>query len=447
VAATSLVTQTTYAELLERCAAIAFSDAFPEDGTFVPKTVRGRRYWYFQARDRDGRQQRYVGPESPQLLQRIENHKQARSDERERRQMVSALVRSLGLPSPLPQIGEVVGALARAGIFRLRGVLVGTVAYQTYSAMLGAKLPGSLLQTTDVDIAQFTNVSIAVGDHTPPMIDVLKGVDTAFRKVPHTSSRGSQTSYAAKNGLRVDFVTPNEGPETDEPQDLPAFRTAAQPLRFLDFLIHAPVQAVLLHGSGILVNVPIPERYAVHKLIIALRRPAGILKRDKDIYQAQALLEVLMEKRPDELKQAWEEAYERGASWRDLLLRGMTLLATEVRDRTLKLLGRTRDILPGIDLTFDNPHARYDSRRDVVVFAGESLGGSLECAVSREALEDHFGSTDLNNSARVATFLRNRSRIESLLRTKYLTWAVEETGSVLLKSLDVEELTLSADAK
>jgi hypothetical protein len=445
--ASSLVTQTTYAELLERCAATAFSDAFPEEGTFVPKTIRGRRYWYFQVRDDQGRQQRYVGPESPELLKRIEAHKQARDDERERRQIVTALVRSLGLPSPIPEIGEVVGALARAGIFRLRGVLIGTVAYQTYSAMLGAKLPGSLLQTTDIDIAQFTNVSVAVGDHTPPMIDVLKGVDSTFRKIPHTSRRGSETGYSANNRLRVDFVTPNEGPETDNPQNLPALQTAAQPLRFLDFLIHEPVQAVLLHGPGILVTVPTPERYAVHKLIVALRRPAGIAKRDKDVYQAQALIEVLTEKRPEELKQAWEEAYDRGASWRDFLLRGMTLLAAESRDRTLKLLGRTRDILPSINLTFNNPAARYDSRRDIVVFSGESFGDSVECAVSREALEDHFGSTDLNNSARVATVLRNRSRVEPMLRTKYLTWPVEEPGAVLLKTSDVEKLTLSADAK
>src|ERR1700751_3831433 len=113
--APSLVTQTTYAELLERCAATAFSDAFPEDGTFVAKTVSGRRYWYFQVRGDDGRKQRYVGPESNELLERIESHKRARDDERERRAIVNALVRSLGLPSPIPQIGEIVKALARAG--------------------------------------------------------------------------------------------------------------------------------------------------------------------------------------------------------------------------------------------------------------------------------------------------------------------------------------------
>lgn len=445
--APSLVTQTTYAELLERCAATAFSDAFPEDGTFVAKTVSGRRYWYFQVRGDDGRKQRYVGPESNELLERIESHKQARDDERERRAIVNALVRSLGLPSPIPQIGEIVKALARAGTFRLRGVLVGTVAYQTYSAMLGAKLPGSLLQTTDIDIAQFTSVSIAIGDHTPPMIEILKEVDRTFREVPNISSNELQTTYVGKGQLRVEFLTPNEGPDDDEPQELPALQTAAQRLRFLDFLIHSPAQAVLLHGAGTLVTVPTPERYAVHKLIIAPRRPAGVSKRDKDIHQAQALITILLEKRPHELKDVWEEAYARGKRWRLFLLRGTALLEMGIRDPLLKLLGRTRNILPGMDLTFESPAPRYDSRRDVVVSVGKSLGEPVECAVSRETLEDYFETNELSNAGRVASFMRNRSKIEGLLRTKYLSSPVEEPGAVLLKTLDVEELAQAAGTK
>ncbi|MBL3684602.1 hypothetical protein F2981_18295 (plasmid) [Sinorhizobium meliloti] len=47
---------------------------------------------------------------------------------------------------------------------------------------------------------------------------------------------------------------------------------AAQPLRFLDYLIYHPIRAVLLHGAGVLVNVPAPQRYAIHKLIVASRR-------------------------------------------------------------------------------------------------------------------------------------------------------------------------------
>src|SRR5882762_1578517 len=135
--APSLIVQTTYAELLERCAAAAFVESFSEGGTFTPKTIRGRRYWYFQIASAKGRSQRYVGPESPELLERIAHHRQARGDERERRALVSTLVRSFGLPPPTPQIGDIISALARVGIFRLRSVLVGTVAYQGYSAMLG----------------------------------------------------------------------------------------------------------------------------------------------------------------------------------------------------------------------------------------------------------------------------------------------------------------------
>lgn len=332
--APSLVLQTTYAELLERCAQAAFGESFPSDGVFTPKTVRGRRYWYFQLPTKAGRGQKYVGPETPELLERIARHREAVIDERERRSLVSTLVRSFGMPQPVPEIGDILAALAKAGVFRLRGVLVGIVAYQTYSAMLGEKLPISILQTGDVDIAQFKNVSVAVGDQTPPVLDILKEADKTFRPVP-TIHGEKVTSYAAKGGLRVDFLTPNEGPDSDKPQRLPALRTDALPLRFLDFLIREPEPAVILHGPGISVNVPSPHRYAVHKLMISRRRPEGAAKRDKDMQQAEALLTLLIKKRRHELKSAWEEAYKRGKEWRRLLTEGLDNLSEAVRDDML----------------------------------------------------------------------------------------------------------------
>ncbi|MGH8317390.1 MAG: GSU2403 family nucleotidyltransferase fold protein [Steroidobacteraceae bacterium] len=437
----SLVAQTTYAELLERCAAAAFSDAFPEDGTFTSKTVSGRRYWYFQTGTAAGRFQRYVGPESAQLIEQIAHHKQARDDQRERRALVSALVRSYGFPAPLAPVGSLVAALARAGVFRLRGVLIGTVAYQCYSAMLGYKLPRALLQTIDVDIAQFTNVSVATGDSTArPMLMILQEVDRSFREVPHTAGHRFATSYMAKGGLRVDFVTPNEGPDTDVPQKLPALQTDAQPLRFLDFLIHEPSPAVLLHADGIYVQVPAPERYAVHKLILALDRPAAIAKRDKDLQQAARLLEALVERRSHDLKDAWKEAHDRGPKWRNLLLGGMRHLAPRSRDLTLKAVGRTRAIIPQIDLTFRNPLVRYDADREVVRFVGESLGSPVDCAVSREALEDHFGASHSDRKGRIEAFQKARSQIEALIRAKYLHQPVDEPESVLLATGEVTQL-------
>jgi hypothetical protein len=113
------------------------------------------------------------------------------------------------------------------------------------------------------------------------------------------------------------------------------------------------------------------------------------------------------------------------------------------RDMTLRVLRRAREIIPGIDLTFNNPRVRYDSERDVVTFIGEALGNPVNCAVSRETLEDYFDAGNRGNNARVEAFLGNRSQIERLLRTKYLSWPVEEPETVLLKTMDVEKLRTS----
>jgi hypothetical protein len=438
--ASPLVAQTTYAELLERCATAAFEETFAEEGSFTAKTLKGRRYWYFQTGTGDARTQRYVGAESPELLERIARHKEAREDERERRALVSTLVRSFNLPRPIPEIGDIISALAKAGVFRLRGVLVGTVAYQTYSAMLGVRLAIGALQTGDIDIAQFKNVSVAVEDNTPPVLEILKEVDKTFRAVPHVVDGRRVTSYAAKGGLRVDFLTPNEGGETSKPEALPALGTDAQPLRFLDYLIHDPEPAVVLHGAGIYVQVPAPARYAVHKLILSQRRPEGLAKRDKDLQQAAVLLMALTEKRPNELKFAWQEAYERGRSWRQLLTAGLGQLGASARDLMLKVIDGRRSMIAGLDLAFSNPPARYDFGRDTVTFAGDALGSTVNCAIGREALDDHFGADGLGQDGRVEQFLKNRSKIELMARTKYLSWPVEEPGTVLIKTMDVPKL-------
>jgi len=435
-----LITQTTYAELLERCRTTAFQDAFSEDGSFVPKMIKGKRYWYFQKKSAGGREQKYVGPETSELLEQITQHRQTRDDERERHTLVSTLVRSFGMPRPIKEIGDVVAALAKAGIFRLRGVLVGTVAYQVYSPMLGVRFPHAILQTEDVDIAQFQNVSVAVEELIPPVLDLLKSVDETFRPVPHMHEK-TVASYVAKGGLRVDFLTPNEGGDTDIPQPLRAFQTDAEPLRFLDFLIHEPESAVLLHNAGIYVLVPSPQRFAVHKLIVSRRRRQGAAKRDKDVKQSAALLEVLNDKTPYELKSAWEEAYRRGSTWQNLLSEGLGSISAPTRDKVLRTIELPRNIIPGLRLEFAEPVPHYDFERDMVTFIGESDKAAVRCAISREALDDNFeATTGLSNQQRLDKFRKNRSSIEAMAREKYLNWPVEEPGTVLIKTMEVPKL-------
>jgi hypothetical protein len=68
----------------------------------------------------------------------------------------------------------------------------------------------------------------------------------------------------------------------------------------------------------------------------------------------------------------------------------------------------------------------------------------VKCAISREALDDHFGSAGTSgrtNEERLETFRKNRSAIERMARHKYLSWPVEEIETVLIKTEDFPALT------
>jgi hypothetical protein len=41
--------QTTYAELTDLCSLDEFDAAFSASRNFVPATIKGRRYWYYQS--------------------------------------------------------------------------------------------------------------------------------------------------------------------------------------------------------------------------------------------------------------------------------------------------------------------------------------------------------------------------------------------------------------
>jgi hypothetical protein len=247
-------------------------------------------------------------------------------DYAERRAMVRSLV-AAGLPSPAGLVGDIAEGLWKAGLFRLRGVLVGTLAFQTYGGYLGVRMPDAATMTGDADFAQFHSVSGEVEDEVmPPILEVLRNVDASFNAIPHLTQATATTKFRNKRGFEVEFLTPNRGSDDHQgkPATMPALGgVSAEPLRFLDYLIHAPVRSVLLHKGGVPVTVPAPERYAVHKLIVAQQRrddDNGRQKARKDIQQSTLLLQALdLERRLDDLGSAWMEAWDRGQAWRDAL--------------------------------------------------------------------------------------------------------------------------------
>jgi hypothetical protein len=342
--------QTMYAELAERAQLGQMAEDFDPVGLFIKRTHQGRVYWYFRSATVGGnRHDKYVGPATPDLEQRVARHRVEKSGYKERRSLVSALIRS-GLRGPDARTGRILEALAKAGVFRMRAVLVGTAAYQTYPGLIGARLPIANAMTDDLDLAQFRGISIAIEDQVEvPFLDILRGVDPDFQPIGPIFAPGRASRFALGDRYRVDILTPMQGPSDDSPVALPALQADAQPLRYLDFLIYREVQAVSLWGAGIPVNVPAPERYALHKLLVSRLRIAtsqSQAKATKDIRQAGDLITVLAAQRPYELRDIWEELTARGPKWRRLAMEAVGLMdqatgSLEAREALERAIART----------------------------------------------------------------------------------------------------------
>ena len=211
--------QTLYSELVQRSLDESFTSEFSANGRFVAVEVKGKKYWYFDTPKPEGGAQdrRYVGPvDDPEITKRVEAFKDLKADLKGRRRLVSTLTREAYLPRPLPMTGQVVEGLAKAGFFRMRGVLVGTVAYQCYPAVLGTRLDAVAMQTGDADFAQFHEISVAIKDSMPPILEVLRQVDPTFREIPSQVDGRVSTQFVSRDKFKVEFLTPNQWSDDQE---------------------------------------------------------------------------------------------------------------------------------------------------------------------------------------------------------------------------------------
>ena len=218
--------------------------------------------------------------------------------------------------------------MAESGVFRLGGVLVGTHAYVVLGNLLGVRWEHAAIRTRDIDIAtsakQEADLAIALPQITADVPSALESLKMGFFPIPQLDPMQPSTSFMIRgNVLRVDILSPLQDRQT-KPVFIPRFKTAAQPLRFLDYLIEEKIPAAVIDGGGILVNVPSPGRYAIHKLIVAQERgPEVQAKKEKDLFQAFQLLSVLKEDRPGDISAAVEKATGRGAGWRKRVEKGL----------------------------------------------------------------------------------------------------------------------------
>ena len=286
----------------------------------------GKVYWYDSYRVGTEVRKAYVGEDGPALRARLDRHAALRAEDGARGRDRARLVRILraeGFMGLDATTGSLLAALAAAGVFRLGGTVVGTHAFRLYEGELGLRFRlDDTAQTGDLDIASFGRLSLALDDRTdPPVAAVLK--DFAFDPVPSLDSAPAWRWRQSRGEALVEFLTPAFGEEGVQP--LAALGVTARALHHLNYLIADPIPAAVLYRSGILVQIPRPERFAIHKLIVADRRQdRDRLKAAKDRRQAAILIRALAEDRPDDLRDALEDAQSRGPRWRARITASLT---------------------------------------------------------------------------------------------------------------------------
>ncbi len=310
----SPIAHAAYIDLLRLLQEDAVSDL---RGTPTLVTRNGRGYWYDSFRLGNSVRKTYLGEDTPELRSRLERHRalaEVRAARRRQRTRLIRILRAEGFLGLDAASGSLLAALARSGVFRLGGTIVGTHAFRLYEGVLGLRYSfDQMAQTGDIDIASFERLSLALEDSAaPPLTEVFR--DLAFAPVPGMDKGETWRWKQSRSELLVEFLTPSF--EADEGiRPLPALGVSAQSLHHLNYLIAEPIAAAAIYRGGVLVQVPRPERFAIHKLIVSERRRAD-LRAHKDRAQAAFLIRALARDRPDELLEAYEEARAQGPKWR-----------------------------------------------------------------------------------------------------------------------------------
>jgi len=327
----SLSAQTAYAQLLDSALSADHLRSIADlPGSFAKKTVKGSTYWYYQYYEPSGkRTQVFVGPDN-EAVHRL----MARRVESAAKASLVPLARSalaLGCAPVISRQLKVIGRLADYGFFRAGGVLVGTHAFLAYGNMLGLRW-GDSSRTQDIDFAHAgKSVSLAL----PATVEVkthsaIESLNMGFLPVAGLSGKSGATYLNPKEpGFRLDFLTvPHRKGETV--YDHPQLNVPLQPLKFMAFSLENIQQAVLFDSeNAVLVSVPHPARYALHKLIVyAEREGAFAAKSTKDLRQAASLLAYYREHRPWEIDEAWADLLSRGKGWSRRARQGIAALDT-----------------------------------------------------------------------------------------------------------------------
>ena len=328
-----------YSELLQNCVH-PISDG--SNLSFKSKTIRGKKYQYLYISIGSTRREHYLGEETTELLDKIDDEKDkwtSNTDDRELRARLVGMLVGGGMLSIGKDEGKVLSLLERNGVFLAGAALVGTMAFRAYANMLGVTWPESA-GTQDIDIAADNHYELALPRKKINLGQLILDSGMGFFEVPALNRGQPSTSFKIRNReLIVDVLAPMTGRESARPIHLEEFGTHASPLRHLEYLLDDIQLAVLLYEHGIMGIVPNPGRFALHKCVISLKRPAAFAaKAAKDRKQAEQVLAVLLRDRPSDISVAYEAAKAQGDAFLSSIDKGLDFIDAEVATPVRRLI-------------------------------------------------------------------------------------------------------------
>jgi len=322
-----------YSELMQNCVH-PISDG--SNLSFKYKTINDKRYWYLYISVGSTRREHYLGEETTELLDQIDDEKtrwESNADDRELRHRLVNMLIGGGMATVTRDEGKVISLLERNGVFLIGAALVGTLAFRAYANMLSVAWTSDA-GTQDIDLAADNHYELVLPRPRSPinLRQAILDSGMGFFEVPALNRKQPSTSFKIRGrDFIVDVLAPMKGRETARPVHLSDLGTYASPLRHLDYLLGDPQPAVLLYEHGIMVNVPAPGRFAIHKCVVSEKRPAAFAaKALKDRSQAEQVFQVLLENRPTDISLAYEAAKAQGEAFVSDFHAGLRLIDEDV---------------------------------------------------------------------------------------------------------------------
>jgi hypothetical protein len=202
-----------------------------------------------------------------------------------------------------PRTHATLCSLHNHGVFTAGGMLIGSHAYGVLLNRLGAR--AAAYATEDVDIARREALAFA---RMPEQgfLEMLRDSGIEFVEVPRLDRKSPATSFKqrGRSAFHVDLLVPS--PNEEFPVvPVPELKAHATGLPYLHYLLAESQTGMLMAREGCCgVRVPLPERFAIHKLLVSRLRVGRGAKSDRDIFQASVLCAVLADSHPGALESA-----------------------------------------------------------------------------------------------------------------------------------------------